>query len=69
MSMNTTKTLGEWGVELKRLNKAIAYLNEEYKVISGTENKETVLTALKCVEQRHDLIIETLITINVPDIL
>lgn len=67
--MNTTKTLGEWGAELKRLNKAIAYLNGVYKAIPGTENKETVLTALKCVEKRHDLIIETLTTINVPDIL
>lgn len=67
--MNTTKTLGEWGAELKRLNKAIAYLNEEYKAISGAENKETVLTALRCVEQRHDFIVDTLIAIEVPDIL
>lgn len=67
--MNTTKTLGEWGVELKRLNKAIAYLNEEYKTIQGIKNKETVLTALKCVEKRHDIIVDTLIEIEVPDIL
>lgn len=67
--MNTTKTLGEWGAELKKLNKAIAYLNEEYKAIPGTENKEIVLTALKCVEKRHDIIVDTLIEIEVPDIL
>lgn len=67
--MNTTKTLGEWGAELKRLNKAIAYLNEEYKAIAGAENKEAVLTALKCVEKRHDIIVDTLIAIEVPDIL
>ena len=29
--MNTTKTLGEWGEDYKKLNKTIAYLNEEYK--------------------------------------
>ena len=67
--MNTTKTLGEWGAELKKLNKTIAYLNEEYKTIQGIENKETVLTALKCVEKRHDIIVEALIEIEVPDIL
>ncbi len=67
--MNTTKTLGEWGAELKRLNKAIAYLNEIYEAILGAENKETVLTALKCVEKRHDVIVDTLIEIEVPDIL
>lgn len=66
--MNTTKTLSEWGAELKRLNKAIAYLNEEYETISGAENKEIVLTALKCVEKRHDIIVDTLIEIEVPDI-
>ena len=69
MNMNTTKTLGEWGAELKRLNKAIAYLREEYKAIPEAENKETVLTALKCVERRHNFIVDTLITIEVPDIL
>ena len=67
--MYTAKTLGEWGAELKRLNKAIAYLNAIYKVIPGTEDKEIVLTALKCVEKRHDIIVDTLITIEVPDIL
>lgn len=67
--MNTTKTLDEWEVELKSLNKAIAYLNEEYKAIAGAENKETVLTALKCVKKRHDFIVDTLVTIEVPDIL
>lgn len=67
--MNTTKTLGEWGAELKRLNKAIAYLNEEYKAVVGAENKEIVLTALKCVEKRHDIIVDTLVGIEVPDIL
>lgn len=67
--MYTAKTLGEWGAELKRLNKAIAYLNGIYKVIPGTEDKEIVLTALKCVENRHDIIVDTLIEIEVPDIL
>lgn len=67
--MNTTKIFGEWVVELKKLNKAIAYLNEKYETIQEVENKEALLTALKCVEQRHDLIIETLTTINVPDML
>lgn len=67
--MNTTKTLGEWGAELKRLNKAIAYLDGVYKAIPGIEDKEIVLTALECVEKRHDIIVDTLITINVPDIL
>lgn len=66
--MNTTKTLGEWGVELKKINKAIAYLREEYETIQGVENKETVLTALKCVEKRHDIIVDTLVEIEVPDI-
>ena len=66
--MNTTKTLGEWGAELKRLNKAIAYLNEVYKAIPGAENKETVLTALRCVEKRHDIIVDTLIEIEVPEL-
>ena len=28
--MNTTKTLGEWGAELKKLNKAITYLDGVY---------------------------------------
>lgn len=69
MSMNTTKTLDEWEVKLKKLNKAIAYLREEYKAIAGAENKETVLTALKCVERRHNFIVDTSITIEVPDIL
>lgn len=67
--MNTIKTLGEWGVELKRLNKAIAYLNGVYEAIPGTEDKKIVLTALKCVEKRHDIIVDTLIEIEVPDIL
>lgn len=67
--MNTTKTLDEWEVELKSLNKTIAYLNEEYKAIAGAENKETVLTALKCVEKRHNMIVDTLVEIEVPDIL
>lgn len=67
--MNTTKTLGEWGAELKRLNKAIAYLDGVYKAIPGIENKETVLTALECVEKRHDMIVDTLVEIEVPDIL
>lgn len=67
--MNTAKTLGEWGVELKRLNKAMVYLNGVYKAIPGTEDKEIVLTALKCVENRHDIIVDTLIEIEVPDIL
>lgn len=67
--MNTTKTLGEWGAELKRLNKAIVYLNGIYKAILGTEDKEIVLTALKCVENRHDIIADTLFEIEVPDIL
>ena len=66
--MNATKTLGEWGVELKKLNKAIAYLDEVYRVIPGTENKETVLTALKCIEKRHDIIADTLIEIEVPEL-
>ena len=69
MSMNTTKTLDEWGVELKKLNKAIAYLNEVYEAIVGDENKETVLTALKCVEKRHDIIVDTLVEIEVSNIL
>lgn len=63
--MNTTKTLGEWGAELKRLNKAIAYLDGVYKAIPGIEDKEIVLTALECVEKRHDIIVDTLITIEV----
>lgn len=67
--MNTTKTLGKWGAELKRLNKTIAYLDGIYKAIPGTEGKEIVLTALKCVENRHDIIADTLIEIEVPDIL
>ena len=66
--MDTTKTVGEWGAELKRLNKAIAYLDEVYKAIPGTENKEIVLTALKCVESRHDIIVETLIEIEIPEL-
>ncbi len=66
--MNTTKTLGEWGAELKKLNKAIAYLDEEYKTIQGVENKETVLTALKCVERRADFIADTLVMIEVPEL-
>ena len=67
--MNTTKTLGEWGAELKRLNKAIAYLDGVYKAIPRTEDKEIVLTALQCVESRHDIIVDTLVEIEVPDIL
>lgn len=66
--MYTTKTLGEWGAELKKLNKAIAYLNEEYKTIQGVENKETVLATLKCVERRCDFIADTLITIEIPEL-
>lgn len=66
--MNTTKTLGEWGAELKKLNKAIAYLDEEYKAISGVENKEMVLAALKCVERRAGFIADTLVTIEVPEL-
>lgn len=66
--MNTTKTLGEWGVELKRLNKAIAYLNEKCETIQGVENKEALLTALKCVERRCDFIADTLITIKIPEL-
>lgn len=66
--MNTTKTLGEWRAELKRLNKAIAYLDEVYRAISGAENKETVLTALKCVKKRYDIIINTLIEIEVSEL-
>ena len=38
------------------------------KVIPGTENKETVLTALKCIEKRHDIIADTLIEIEVPEL-
>lgn len=66
--MDTTKTLGEWGAELKKLNKAIVYLNEEYKTIQGIENKEIVLTALKCVERRADFIADTLVMIGVPEL-
>lgn len=68
MSMNTTKTLGEWGAELKKINKAIAYLNEKYETIQGVENKEVLLTALKCVEKRHDFIVNTLVEIEVPEL-
>ena len=64
--MNTTKTLGEWRAELKRLNKAIAYLDEVYRAIPETENKEIVFTVLKCVESRHDIILDTLVEIEVP---
>lgn len=67
--MGTTKTLGGWGAELKRLNKAIAYLNEVYETTSGVENKETVFTALKCVEKRHEIIVDTFAEVEVPDIL
>lgn len=66
--MNTIKTLGEWGVELKKLNKAIEYLDEKYKAIPGVENKETVLTALKCVERRCDFIADTLVMIEIPEL-
>lgn len=66
--MNTTKTLGEWGAELKKLNKAIAYLDEEYKTIQRIENKEIVLTALRCVERRADFIADMLVTIEVPEL-
>lgn len=66
--MNTTKTLGEWGAELKKLNKAIEYLDEKYKAIPGVENKEMVLTALKCVERRADFIADTLVMIEVPEL-
>lgn len=68
MSMNTTKTLGEWGAELKKINKTIAYLNEKYETIQGVENKEVLLTALKCVEKRHDFIVNTLVEIEVPEL-
>lgn len=68
MSMNTTKTLGEWEVELKKLNKAIAYLDGVYKTIPKTKDKEIVLTVLKRIEKRHDIIVETLITIEVPEL-
>lgn len=68
MGMNTTKTVGEWGAELKRLNKAIIYLDEEYKTIQGVENKETILTALKCVERRANFIADTLVTIEVSEL-
>lgn len=57
------------GSRIKRLNKAIVYLDGIYKAIPGTEDKEIVLTALQCVEKRHDIIVDTLITIEVPDIL
>lgn len=66
--MNTTKTLGEWRAELKKLNKAIAYLNEEHKTIQGVKNKEMILTALKCVERRADFIADTLVMIEVPEL-
>lgn len=66
--MNTTKTLGEWGAELKKINKTIAYLNEKYETIQGVENKEVLLTALKCVEKRHDFIVNTLVEIEVPEL-
>ena len=38
------------------------------KTIQGVENKETVLTALKCVERRADFIADTLVMIEVPEL-
>ena len=56
------------GSRIKRLNKAIAYLNEKYETIQGVENKKVLLTALKCVERRCDFIADTLITIEIPEL-
>lgn len=67
--MDTTKTLGEWGAELNRLNKAISWLDEIYNKTDEVTEKQIILTALKCVEKRHELIADVLIAIEVPDIL
>ena len=67
--MYTTKTLSQWVTELKELKETISWLDEIYKKTDGEHEKQTIFTALKCVEKRYDFIAKTLIEIEVPDIL